>query len=87
MIPLEYALLVLGALCGYLVWRRRSKLLHSILAAIAIPMIVLAAIRGFVDYAVLQSIVRVEFEIVLKTILLSGVIVALCTVVYVHREK
>lgn len=87
MTPLGYALLVLGALCGYLVWRKSRRLLYSIFAAVAPPMIVLAAVRVFVAQGALESIAQAKSESILKTILLLGVIVGLCVVVYVFRQK
>jgi len=76
---LGYALMVLGALCGYLVWSTSGKLPHSIFLAIAVPLTVLGVIRMFVADELPED--------VLKTVMLLGVIVALGAVVYLNRGK
>ena len=77
--PLGYALLILGALCGYLVWRTNGKPLLSIFSAFAVPLTVLGAIHLLI-YGGLS-------EDALKTVMLLGVILALAAVVILGRRK
>ena len=77
--PLTYALLVLGALCGYLTWRASGKLLHSTILALAVPLTVLGVIRLVVAGESSESF--------LKTVLLLGVIIALGALVYMKRGE
>jgi len=77
--PLEYALLILGPLCGYLIWRTNGKPLLSVFTALAVPLTVLGAIHILIDGG--------PSEDVSKTILLLGVLVALAAVVIFCRGK
>ena len=77
--PLGYALLILGALCGYLVWRTNGKPLLSVFIALTVPLTVLGVIHVLI-YGGLS-------EDALKTVLLIGVLVALATVVILYRGK
>lgn len=77
--PLAYALLVLGALCGYLAWRASGKLLVSAVFALAVPLAIWGGIGIFIAGELSGGLA--------KTAMLIGVITALGAVVYLNRGK